>query len=90
MVLIGSVSSFVMLGGQTSNNVHEFQKVCLETTLCVYACFIMFYVFVFDEINVVGPKPVYKKVWAGNFRANISNNHPSVLEEGPKLVAKIA
>lgn len=37
---------------------HDFQKVCLETTLCVYACCFEFYVFVLDEIDVVDPNIV--------------------------------
>ena len=55
MVYIGSVSSFVKFGGQTSENVHDVRKVCHETTLRVYVCSLKFYVFVLDE-NVVGPK----------------------------------
>ena len=55
MVFKVSVSSFVKFGGQTSKNVHDIRKVCLETTLCIYACFIEFYVFVLDKIHVRGP-----------------------------------
>ena len=55
-MFIGSVSSFMKFGGQTSKNVHDVQKVCLETTLCVYACFFKFYVFFLNEIHVGGPK----------------------------------
>ena len=48
------------------SNVHDVSKVCLETTLCVYACFGEFYVFVLDEIYLVGPKHVYEHIWVGN------------------------
>ena len=46
-VYIGSVSSFVKFGGQLLKNVHNVRNVFLEMTLCVYACFVYFYVFVF-------------------------------------------
>ena len=39
---------------QTSKNSHEYRKVCLKMILCVYACFVEFYVFVFYAIHVVG------------------------------------
>ena len=74
--------------GQTSKNVHDVRKVCLETTLCVYACFVKFYVFVLDEINVRGPKIIYDHVWVGNTRLNIPKDHPRVLEERPKVGAQ--
>ena len=51
---IGSVLSFVVFGGQTSKNLDDVQKVCFDMTLCVIACFVEFYVFVFYEINVRG------------------------------------
>ena len=54
---------FQNFGGQRSNNVHDVRKVCLEMTLCVLACFMEFYMFVFDEINVTGPKLVYEHIW---------------------------
>ena len=57
------MSILVKLRGQTSKNVHDIRKVCLETTLCVYACFIEFYVFVLDEIDMVGPKILYEHIW---------------------------
>ena len=56
MVYIGTVSSFVKVEGQTSKNVHDVRKVCLETNLCVLECFIEFYVLVLDEIYVRGLK----------------------------------
>ena len=65
---IDSVSSFVKFGGQTSTNVHEFQKVCLEITMCVYAFFVEFSVFVLDETHVVGCKIVCDHIWVGNVR----------------------
>ena len=63
MVYIGNVSSYVKFGGQTSKNVHDVQKVCLEKTLCVYAFFVEFYVFVLEEIHVRGTKLLYEHVW---------------------------
>ena len=77
-------------GGQTSKNVHDVRKVCLETTLCVLACFVEFYVFVLNEIPVRGHKIVYKHIQIVNIRENIPKDHPRVLEEGPKLVPKTA
>ena len=70
-------------GGQTSNNVHDVRKVYLEKTLCVSACVIKFYVFVFDEIYVKCTKIVYNHVWVGNVWENIPKDHTSFLEEGP-------
>ena len=46
----------MMFWGQTSKNVHDVWKVCLETTLCVLACVGEFYVFILDEIDIGGPK----------------------------------
>ena len=65
-MFIGSVLSFMNFGGQTSKNVHDVQKVCLEMTLCVLACFVEFYVFVLDEIYMRGPKIVYNHILIGN------------------------
>ena len=56
---IGSVLSFMKIGGQTPKNVHDVRKVCLEMSLCILECFIDFFVFVFDEIYVGVNKPVY-------------------------------
>ena len=58
---------------------------CHEMTLCVLACFIMFYVFVFDEIQVRGDKIAYNNVLVRNVRENILKDQPRVLEKGPKL-----
>ena len=58
-----TVLSFVEFGGQTSKKV-----VCLETTLCVLACFVEFYVFVFDEIDMGGTKLLYNHIRVGNLR----------------------
>ena len=41
-----------------------------------------------DEIHVSGPKIVYNHVWVGNVQEIIPKDHPRVLEEGPKLLAK--
>ena len=59
-----------MFGGQTLKNVHDVRNVCLETTLCVYVCFVEFYVFVFDETHVVGPKIARKHILIGNVGVN--------------------
>ncbi len=56
----------IKFGGQTSNNVHDIQKVCLETTLCVYVCFVKFYMFVLDETHVRGVKLIEDRIWVGN------------------------
>ena len=66
MVFIGSLSSFMKFGGQTSKNVHDVRNVCLEMTLYVLACFIGFYVFVLDEIHARGPKLVYENIQVRN------------------------
>ena len=66
-----------------SNNVHDVRKVCLETSLYVLVYFIEFYVFVLDEINVRGPKLVYKHIQVGNVQAKLPKDQPRVLEEGP-------
>ena len=71
MVFKFSVSSFMKFGGQTSKNVHDVRNDCLETTLCVYVCFVNFYVFVLDQNHVVGPKLVYKHIWVGNLRIGL-------------------
>ena len=59
-------------------------------SLCIYACFMEFYFFILDEINVGGPKLVYKYIWAGIVRENIPKDYQRVLEEGPQLVTKTA
>ena len=59
IVYVVSVSGFVKFWGQTSQNVYDVRKVCLETTLCVYVYFVEFYVFILVEIHVRGPKIVY-------------------------------
>ena len=62
MFYIVSLSSFVMFGGQTSKNVHDFQKYSLETTFYVYVCLVEFYVFVLYEIHERVPKIMYEHV----------------------------
>ena len=80
----------MMFGGQTSKNVHNIRKVYLETTLCVLECFIDFYMCDLYKIDLGGHKLIYEHFCVGNIRANISNDHPWVLEEGPMSVAKTA
>ena len=82
-MIVGSVSSFVKFGGQTSKNVHDVRHVCLGTTLFVYVCFIEFYVFVLNEIPVRGHKIVYKHIRVGNVQVKVPKDQPRVLEEGP-------
>ena len=81
--VIDSVPSFMKFGGQRFKNVHDVRKVCLETTLCILACFIEFYVLFLDEIDVVGHKIVYKHIGVGNFWEKVPKDHLRVLEEGP-------
>ena len=66
IVHIGSRSSFVKFGGQTSKNVHDVRNACLKMTLCDYVCFVEFYEFFLDEIDVTGPKIVYNHLSIGN------------------------
>ena len=69
-------------GGQTSNNVHDVRKVCLETSLYVLVYFIEFYVFFLDEINVRGPKLV-KNIFGLETSGKTPKDQPRVFEEGP-------
>ena len=59
-----------MFGGQSSKNVHDVRKVCFEISLCVLECFVLFYVFIFKEIDVRGPKLVYNHIPIGMIRVN--------------------
>ena len=59
--------------------IHDVQKVFLETTLCIFACFVKFYVFVLDEILVKGPKFVCKLIRVKNAQENIPKDHPRIL-----------
>ena len=88
MVYIVSMSCFVKFGGQTSNNVQYVRKVYLEINLCVNASFVYFYIFFFDEIDVVGPKLVYEHVCVRNVRENITMDNLRVLYKGPMLAPK--
>ena len=58
-------------------------KGCLQTTLCVLACFVQFYVFVLNEIHVRGHKIVYKYIRVGNVQVKLPKDHPRVLDKGP-------
>ena len=75
-------------GDKTSKNFHDVRKVFLETSFCVYVCFVEFYMFFFDEFHVRGRNLLYKHICVGNVMVNIPKDHPRVLEEGPILVAK--
>ena len=72
-----------------SNNVHNIRKVCLETTLCVLACFVEFYLFVLNEIVLRYPKIVYKYIRVGNIRHKIPKEQPGVLEERPMFEQRV-
>ena len=65
-MFIGSVSSLLKFGSQTSKSVQDIRKVCFEMTLCVLAYFVEFYVFVLDEIDMGGPKIVFDHFCVGN------------------------
>ena len=67
LVLICSVSCFVKFGYQTSKTVHDIQKFYIETTSGVYECFIAFFMFFLDEIDVVGPKLEWEHILVGKF-----------------------
>ena len=75
-------------GGQTSKNVHDVWKVCLKMTLGLLACFVKFYIFILDDINVGGLKLVYEHIRVINIRASIPKDYPRVLEKGPFIWAK--
>ena len=61
-MFVVSLSVLMMFGGQTSKNIHDVRKVCLETTLCVLACFVKFYVLVLDEVHLGGLN-LYKNIF---------------------------
>ena len=58
-------------------------------TLCVLACFVEFYMFVLDEIDMLGPKLVYYHIHIGNVQSKVSKNKPRVFEKGPFLEPKV-
>ena len=55
--------SFIKFGGQKSKNVNDVRKICLEMALCVLKCFVVFHMFVLDEIDMRDPNLVYKYIW---------------------------
>ena len=59
-------------GGQTSKKIHDVRKICLETILCVFVCFIEFYVIVLEKIYVIIPKFVYEDIRVGNVWAKVA------------------
>ena len=63
-----------------SKNVHDIRKVCLDTCLCVLVCFVEFYVFIFDEIDVRGPTNVFKHISVGKVWVKLLKDQPRVLE----------
>ena len=75
------MSSFEKFVGQTSKNIQDVRKVCLEMTLCVFAWFVDLYVFVLDEIDVEGNKLVYKHIWIGKVWVKNPRDQERVLEE---------
>ena len=52
----------MMFGAQTSMNVYGVSKVFLETSLSVLVCLTEFDVFIFNEIDVRGPKLIYENI----------------------------
>ena len=72
-----------MFGGQSSNNVHDVRMVFLETTLSVISCFVEFYVFVLDEIDMRGPKFIHKHIRVLNVQVKVPKEQQRVLEEEP-------
>ena len=67
-------------GGQTSKNVYDVRKNCLEMTLCVLVSFVEFYVFIFDEIDVRGPTNVFKHISVGKVWVKLLKDQLRVLE----------
>ena len=70
-------------------NVHDIRKNCLEITLCVLVCFVEFYVFLLDEIDVGGPKLVYDHIQVRKVREKVTKDQPRVLEDGPSMEQKV-
>ena len=52
------------------SNVQDDRKVCLETCLCALVCFVKFYVFVLDEIDV------YEYIRVENVRTKLPKDQP--------------
>ena len=63
--------NFVKFGGQTLKNIHDVRKMCLEIRLCVSACFIEFYGFIFNETHMGGPKLLYQQISVGNVKVRL-------------------
>ncbi|TMX04216.1 hypothetical protein EJD97_010645 [Solanum chilense] len=66
----------------------DWRKRMRRRVMSMILCFIDFYVFVLDEIYVRGVKLIEYSIRLGNAREIIPNDHPRVLEEGPKPVCK--
>ena len=73
---------------QTSKNVHDVWKVFLETTFGVLAYFSDFLVFVLDNIDVGGPKILYKHIRVEDVFVKVPKDQQRVLQEGPFSRAK--
>ena len=69
--------------------VHDVRKVCLKTTLCVYACFVEFYIFVLDQIDVECSKLIYKRIWIGNVWVRFHVGSTRGQEEDPTQDLKL-
>lgn len=87
---MGSVSSFVEFGRQTSKIIHVVRNMYIEMTLYLYACFIEFNVFSFGEIHVRADKLIVDHVYYGNVKETIPTDQPTVLEERSMLVLNTA
>ena len=57
-------------------------------TFCVLLCFVKFYKFVFDNIDVRCRELVNVHIRVENVWEKVPKDKPRVLEEGPTLVAK--
>ena len=66
----------MQFGGQTSKNIHDSQKVCLEMCLCVIVCFVKFYVFLLVEIDVRGLRHVHKHIRVRNVWEKLPKEQP--------------
>ena len=66
------MTNLIKIVDQTSKNIHDIRKICLETTLCILACFIQCYLLVLDEIDVRGRKLRYEYISIINVKVQVS------------------
>lgn len=61
--MLGGIGQTLMeFGGQTTKNIHNSLKVCLQTTFWALECFVKFYMFILYEIYIRGGKIVYDHI----------------------------